>query len=186
MNKLFRGAVYPGFIILAVILLLVGVFIFKGMASSVVPSADGKISVEKPKAEQVIHKVFYFPLKDDEGKEVTKLKYEIQNVELRDEIIVKGQKANAVEGKTFLVINIKITNDYDKPIELRARDYIRLEVDRSTEKLAPEIHNDPVEVQALSTKYTRLGFTIDDNQKNMKLLVGEIGEKTETIQLKLK
>jgi hypothetical protein len=52
--------------------------------------------------------------------------------------------------------------------------------------LAPEIHNDPVEVQALSTKYTRLAFPIDDTYKDLTLYVGEINGHKDAIKLNLK
>lgn len=174
------------FLIIGVFIILIGFFFLRGMFGNTVPvasSASGTVSVAGPKAQQTLNKTFYFPLKDDSGQELTKLKYEVLSAELRDEIIVKGQKATAVNGRTFLIINIKITNDYEKPVELRARDYVRLTVDGSNEKLAPEIHNDPVEVQALSTKYTRLGFTINSNANNLTLFVGEIGGKKQEIKL---
>jgi hypothetical protein len=188
-NNSSRGSVYLPLIIVGLVILVIGAFFVWGMvgqsSSAAALATDNRVNIEKPKSQQAINKVMHFPLKDDEGKEVAKLKYEILSSELRNEIIVKGQKAEAVKGRTFLVINIKITNDYDKPVELRARDYIRLVVSGSKEKLAPEIHNDPVEVQALSTKYTRLGFPINDTEKNLTLLVGEIGGKKEEIKLNL-
>ena len=188
-NKFFRGSVYLPFIIVGFIVLVIGFFVvkgFMGQGSASAFSSPDSVAIEKPKAEQTLNKVLYFPLKDKDGKEVAKLKYEILKSELRNQIIVKGQKASAVEGRTFLVVNVKITNDYEKPIELRARDYVRLKINSSKEQLAPEIHNDPVEVQALSTKYTRLGFTINDDEKNLKLIVGEIGGKKQEISLNLK
>lgn len=110
----------------------------------------------------------------------------LTSAELQDEIVIKGQKANAVKGKEFLIINLKLTNNYSKTIQINTRDYIRLSVNKSDEKLAADIHNDPVEVQAISTKYTRLGFPIDETDKNLTLYVGEINGKKESITLNLK
>lgn len=154
-------------------------------AASVLPASDKRTSVEKPKAEQKINREFLFPLKNQLGKEVSKLKYEVQTAELRDEIVIKGAKATAVKGRTFLIISLKVTNNYDKSIQLNARDYLRLIVDNSPEKLAPDIHNDPVEVQAISTKYTRVGFPIDDKDQKLVLQVGEVAGKKDLIELKL-
>lgn len=148
-------------------------------------SSDQRIEIQKPKSEQKINRLFSFPLKGSDGKEVSKLKFDLQNVELRDQIIIKGQKATAVQGRTFLILNIKITNDYTKAVQINARDYIRLTVNSSSEKLAPDIHNDPVEIQAISTKYTRLGFPINDDDKNLILQIGEISGKKESINLNL-
>lgn len=152
-------------------------------ASSVLGTNDQRVEVKKPLAEQKIEKDFAFPLKDGSGKEISKVKYKILNTELRDEVIVNGKRATAIKGRMFLIINLKITNDYSKTISVNTRDYIRMSVNNNGENLAPEIHNDPVEIQARSTKYTRLGFPINDTDKDLKLSVGEIEGKKETIKL---
>lgn len=147
---------------------------------------DKKIEIQKAKVTQLLNREFLFPLKDAKGKEISKLKYSIQSAEQRDEIIVKGQKATAIKGRTFLILNLKITNDYNRSIQINARDYLRLIVNNSSEKLAPDIHNDPVEIQAISTKFTRLGFPVNDTDKNLTLQVGEIDGKKELINLNFK
>ena len=107
--------------------------------------------------------------------------------ELRKEILIKGQKATAIKGRIFLIINLKIVNTLKQGINVNARDYMRLTVNgNSNELLAPDIHNDPVEVQAISTKHTRVGFAINDNEKNYVLQVGEIDGGKESIKLNLK
>jgi hypothetical protein len=147
-------------------------------------SQDGRVIIAGPKATVVLNKEFLFPLKDQKGIEVTKIKYTIEQAELRNEIIVKGKRAIAVQGRTFLVFNLKIVNDYNQPIEMNVRDFIRLSINgNKTELLAPEIHNDPVTIQAISTKYTRLGFPIYDTDKNIALLVGEISAVKEELPL---
>ncbi len=148
-------------------------------------SSSGKAEIKKPKATQQINKDFVFSLKDDAGKEVSKIKYTIEDVQLADEIVIKGQRAIAVEGRTFLILNIKITNDFNRSVQINTRDYVRLSVNNSTEKLAADIHNDPVEVQALSTKYTRLGLPINDTDKNLVLQVGELTGTKQQIPLHL-
>lgn len=158
----------------------------KSQSKTVAGIQDNKITIQNAKASQELNKEFLFPLKDAKGKEISKLKYSIQKAELRDEIIIKGQKATAVQGRTFLILNLKITNDYNKSIQINARDYIRLIVNNSSEKLAPDIHNDPVEIQAISTKFTRLGFPINDTDTNLTLQVGEIDGQKELIKLNLK
>ena len=154
-------------------------------ASVVLGSGDQRVEVQKPKATQTINRSFEFPLNDSDGKEVSKLKYEILNAELRNELIVKGKRATAVKGRTFLILNLKITNSYNRTIQINTRDYIRVTVNNSAEKLAPEIHNDPVEIQADSTKYTRVGLPINDTDKNITVSVGEISGPKQTIKLTL-
>ena len=153
--------------------------------SSSTGSTDGKIRIQDAKATQVLNKQFTFPLKDTAGKEVSRLRFVVENVEIKDGIIVKGKRATSVAGRTFLIVNVKITNDYTKSIEINVRDYTRLIAGKSNERLAPDIHNDPVEVQALSTKYTRVGFPIDEKEKILTLQVGEITGKKELVALKL-
>lgn len=151
------------------------------------PSASARIAVDTPKAQETLNKDFTFPLKDASGKDVSKIKYTIQNAELRDEIIVQGRPAYAIEGKTFLILTIKITNNFDQAVNINARDYVRLTINgKDKELVAADIHNDPVSVQPISTKTTRIGFPINDTDKNLVLYVGEIkGDKTK-IPLKLK
>lgn len=151
--------------------------------SNVLGANDRRIDVKKPLATQKINKDFSFPLKDSAGKEVSKVKYRILDAELRDEVIVNGKRATAIKGRMFLIINLKITNDYTKTIQVNTRDYVRMTVNNNGENLAPEIHNDPVEIQANSTKYTRIGFPINDTDKDLKLSVGEIEGKKEEIKL---
>lgn len=154
--------------------------------SNVIAGEQDRIKIAEPKAEQNIDKQFQFPLKDSTGKEVSKIRYFVDDVEVRDELVIKGKKAVAIEGRTFLVVTLKVTNDYSRPISINVRDYIRLIVNGSQEKLAPDIHNDPVEIQPISTKYTRVAFPIDDKYKNLMLQVGEINGKKQNVNLDLK
>ncbi|SRR5258708_7400938 len=138
------------------------------------------------KATENLNKDFMFSVKNDKGEEITKLTYTLQSADLQNDIIIKGQRASAVKGKTFLIIDIKITNPSKQTLQINSRDYIRLSVNNSKDILAPEIHNDPVQVQAISTKYTRLGFAIDDKPQKLVLHVGEISGTKSSISLKLR
>lgn len=131
-----------------------------------------------------IKKEFSFPIRDEKGKELSKMKYEVQKASIQDEILVKGQRARAVEGRVFLILDIKISNSFDQGLQINSKDYVRLIIDGNKEELiAADIHNDPVEVQAISTKTTRIGFPIDEADKNLEIQVGEINGKKETIKL---
>lgn len=148
-------------------------------------TTDKRLDAPKVKAKQTFNKEFLFSLKNDKGEKVDEFKYIIESVELQDEILVKGQRARAVKGRTFLILNLKVVNNLDKAIIINSRDYMRLNTNGKKELLAPDIHNDPIQIQAISTKYTRLGFPINDTDKNLKLQVGEINGKKETINLNL-
>ncbi len=169
------------------LLILAIVFTVKAITAPSKPTTTTQTDPDKPRATLTLNKEFNFPVKNDKGEEITKLKFLIENAELRDRIVVKGQSATAVSGRTFLILNLKLTNGFKQSFNINTRDYIRLVVnDKENEQLAPDIHNDPAEVQAISTKYTRIGFPINISDKNLKLKVGEIaGDKT-NIDLKFK
>ena len=57
-------------------------------------------------ATQSLNREFQFPLTNNTGEEVSKIKYLIESAEIRDEIIVKGQQATAIQGRAFLIIHI--------------------------------------------------------------------------------
>lgn len=135
------------------------------------------------KKTMALTKEFSFPLRDNAGKEVSQIKVSLLNAVLLDQIVIRGRKATALPGRTFFVVNMKITNDYNRNIQLNIRDYFRLTKNGINEKLAPDIHNDPVEVQASSTKYTRAGFPINNTDKNLILQIGEINGEKQTIKL---
>jgi hypothetical protein len=168
------------------LIILIGLAIIFGISKaassfSSQSSSEGKVEVEKAKARQDVNREFSFPLKDSQGGEIGQVKYMVEKAELMDEIIVEGKRASAVKGRTFLILTLKISNEYTQAIEMNTKDYTRLSVnDNRDEWLAPDINNDPVEVQAISTKYTRLGFPINEDDRNLILRIGEIqGEKQE-------
>lgn len=174
-----------GAIILGVIILS---FLFRSSTGSSnfsnSPGSDQQFVLPPPKATKQINQEFSFPLKSQTGEVVSSIKYAIDNVELRNQIVVKGKKATAVKGRTFLIINIKIVNDFEKAIEINTKDYVRLLVNgNEAELLAPDIHNDPVTIQAISTKYSRIGFPINDTDTNLKLRVGEINGEKQTLDI---
>lgn len=168
---------YLGFLV--IILLIIGGLFLISKPRSAGNNANTQISLPSALATKELNKDFSFPIKDDKGTEVGKITYTIQNAEIRNEIIVNGQKATAIKGKAFLIFNLKLTNNTNNGISLNSKDYIRISTDKK-EWLAPDIHNDPVNVQAISTKLTRLGFPINENDKKFTVAVGEInGEKTD-------
>ena len=193
-QRLFKKSPLVQFLIIVVIVFAIAIFgitiVIRKSTTDVTPSAAStakQISVAKPLATETLNKSFDFPLKDATGKTVSTIHYEIQSAEFDNQVIIKGQQATAVAGKTFLVLNLKIDNDYSKAVELNTRDYVRLIVNgNKDEKLAADIHNDPVDVEAISTKFTRIGFPVDTNAKSLVLEVGEIQGSKQTIQLNLK
>lgn len=128
-----------------------------------------------------VNREFEFALKDKKGQETeTKLKYIVTKVELTPTIIIKGQKADAIPGRLFLIVSLKLENPTSTALSIKTRDFIRLLPQDTQDRLAPDIHNDPTEVQPISTKLTRVGFPVDARVNIFKLIIGEIdGEKQE-------
>lgn len=113
------------------------------------------------------------PIKDADDQEIAEIDYKLAEYELTNEIIVQGRKATAIEGREFLIIILEITHNYENVIQINSKDYIRLSIDGG-EWLSPDIHNDPVEIQPNSTKYTRVGFPINVSDDNFSIRLGEI------------
>ena len=172
---------------------IVGVLVLAGVVWSVLSPRENSQAVQgtqiaAPEAidTQNIGREFAFSVKDERGREITKFKYVVESVETQKQIIVKGQRATAVEGRVFLVINVKVVNSYDKPLSINTRDYVRVVLNGNEKELiAPTTHNDPVEAQAISTTPTRLALPIDEESKSVELRVGEISGKKEAIKLDL-
>lgn len=172
-------------IIVGVIVISAVIILFKNTQTTTASVSNS----DKPAApaiisKQVLNKEFNFPIKDNNNKEISKIKYLIQSASLQDEILVKGQRARAIQGRTFLILDLKITNTYNQGIQINSKDYVRLSVNGESEELvAADIHNDPVEVQAISTKQTRIGFPINETDEKLELKVGEINGKKETVKI---
>jgi len=186
------------FIIIAVIVFVIAIVgigsVIRKSTTNVTPTSAStttsnsqQVNVPKPVATEALNKNFAFPLKDATGKVVSNIQYEIQSAEMDNQVIVKGEVATAITGKTFLILNLQITNNYDKAVQLNTRDYVRLIVNGNTdEKLAATIHNDPVDVEPISTTFTRIGFPISTNTTSLALEVGEIDGPKQTIPLTIK
>lgn len=169
-----------------VIGIIVMVLVIGGAVAVRAAAAAGKKSnsaAAKPQPPNIIARTdigknFIFKFGSAPQKEIA---YTLESASLEDEIIVNGQRVRPVAGKTFLVVSLKIKNDTTQGIQMSTRDYIRLKTPGTeNEWSAPDIHSDPVEIQAISTKYTRLGFPVPESERQFVVRVGEInGEKTE-------
>ncbi len=168
------------------LLTAVGVVILLVVGIKAIGGSDDRVKLKEAKSVHQINRSFTFPLRDAEGEQVSRINYTVEKAELLDEIVVKGQRATAVKGRTFLIVTLKVLNEFSQPIEIDTRDYIRLVINgNEVERIAPDIHNDPVEVQAISTKFTRVGFPINENEKDLVLQIGEINSEKESISLDL-
>jgi len=183
-GKVSKNLKYLIYLIVTVVVLFAGTSLIKKV--KVGELSSGKVEIKKAKATQVINREFLLPLTDDGGNEVDKIKYIIEKAEIRDEILWQGQTARAVKGRTFLILTLKIVNNYSEGVTINTKDYIRLSVNGNEDEwFAADSHNDPVEVQAISTEPVILGFAINESDKDLVIRVGEVGGEKEKIELKL-
>ena len=169
-----------------VILGYIGYSLVYGTSTTSTEGENGRIKIADAIATTQIDREFSFPIKSDTGEDLSQFKIMLDKTELRDQIIVQGKRATSVEGRTFLIVDIEIKNEYNRAIEIDTRDFFRLTMNGNEGMmLAPDIHNDPVEVQAISTKLTRVGFPVNDSDKDFVLHVGEINGTKERIDLHL-
>jgi len=170
-------------IFIIVIVLVIRIVWINAMATKQA-SANSQLTLQTPTATESINKTYSFTLKDSDGKDAGSFSYTIQSADIQKQIIVQGKPVNAVTGREFLIINLKLSNALNKGIQINTRDYIRLSTNNDlNDWLAPEIHNDPVEVQAISTQFTRVGFPIYTTDKHLLLQIGEINGKKTRIPL---
>lgn len=176
-----------GALILVAVVYIARSLFFFASDGSVGGADDRNLDLRPPVDSTQIDKSFTFPLSDGNGEVVGEIEYKIESAEALKEIVVQGQKATAVRGRVFLIINLKITNDYSQSIEIDTKDYVRLSRNGNrADWLAPDIHNDPVQIQAISTKLTRIGFPLDDSDEDLVLRVGEINGEKEEFRLDIK
>lgn len=138
------------------------------------------------KKQKILNKELIVPLKNGKGEEISKLSYKIVSAELQDTFIAKGRPWKAVQGRQFLMLTVSITNKHTQGVKIFSRDYVRLVLPGLPKPLAPDFHNDGdsgIEVQAISTEPTRLGFAVDANESKFTLELGEIKGKKESINL---
>ena len=128
-------ALKPIIIIIAATLLIYGAVKIARSLNLGKRSASGeKIDVLPARASQDINKEYTFPLKNNKGEEVSKIRMTIDKAELRDQIIISGKPATSVKGRVFLIINLKIKNEFNQTININTRDYIRLSVNNNEEE----------------------------------------------------
>jgi flagellar basal body-associated protein FliL len=170
-------------LIFVIILVLGGVVAVLSRNSKQPESTSAEeTAVSAPIKTTAINQTFTFPIgeKTEEEQQDT-ISYMIENAEIRKEIIVQGKKAAAIEGRAFLILTLKLTNTHNVSVEINTKDYVRLGVGETEERLAPDINNDPVTIQPISTKNTRVAFPVNESDiANLTLYVGEIkGDKQE-------
>src|SRR3989344_7194745 len=164
-------------VIIAVLVLFPGV-----NPNSAVKKVAGSQTDFSPENQVSIGSRFEVPIRKEDGTETPdKLIINLTTADLSKKILIQGKPATSRDTKTFILINFEVENSTSNQLTVRPVDFIRL-TDNENRTFAPDVHNNDVVVEPISIKKTRVGFVVDENQKEFKFLVGEInGEKKEVI-----
>jgi len=166
-------------VLLAIILL--EILFSKKILNNFCPNPNANLAQKaKPFAETKIEKTFEFPIKKN-SKDKFNLK--ITTAGKIKMVATKNQPMVAKEGEEFLLVYLEIENNLETPVTVDSQNYFRL-VSENDKKLAPDFYNGPIQVSPISTKKDQLGFVIKSEQKEFKLLVGEIEGDKETVEFK--
>src|SRR5262245_29780709 len=109
-------------------LIFIAFVIGRETASKIIVNGANTNQPPQIKEHKDINKPFTFPVKDDKGNKIAQLQYILESADIQDEIIIKGERAQAVKGRTFLILNTKIENDSNKNIQINSRDYVRISI----------------------------------------------------------
>jgi len=169
-------------IVIASVFIVLIVFVagFTRVKKNNVDSAAPKVITAK------IDKSFDFSALNNQGKPVynTKIKFRVVSSEKTNQVTVKDQVYTAKNNKLFLIVNLELKNDASSAYNILPGDLVRLTYNSDSEnKYAPDLHNNLVNVAAISTKIDRIGFVIPDNAKDFKLYIGELEGKKETVSV---
>lgn len=166
-------------IVTAAVLLGLRAALSRALSPTAGKNTAGAVVVSTP-----VNREFSFIVYDKNKQLVNPVRYNITDAQLTNTIIIKGQRATAVKGRQFLIFNLKLVNDFNESLFLNTRNYVRVQPTGSADRLAPEIHNDTVEVQPLSTKITRIGLPVNEGIKEFTVFVGELEGFKEEIYIK--
>lgn len=177
-----------GIAVAVVLLLVVGVIFVStrnGGATSVVSGIKDSGTDYSPDSTVAINKTIEIPIRNQDGSDTgDKLKISFSNVEKAKRVLIKSQGATARDGKAFLILNMEIENKTTNQLTVRPVDFIRL-LESDERSFAPDVHNDDIEVEAISIKKTRVGYIVDDAQSSFKFAIGELSGNKDIIEVQL-
>lgn len=172
--------------IILIVLVGIGLFTFRSKlpsSASTIVSGNTSGTDFAPNSTQELRREFQIPIRSADGKDTgDKLVVNFTTVDKSRRIILQGQPATAKDGKVFLILNVDVENSTTNQLSVRPVDFIRM-IDDKGENFAADIHNDVVKVEPISIKKTRVGFIVDESQKNFKFAVGEIKGSKETAEV---
>lgn len=123
--------------------------------------------------------------KTQDGKSTNgNLKIDVTGSYKAEDILIQGSRVIARNGKTFLVVNMEISNPYNQALYTHPVDSFRL-IDGSGKKFAPTAHQGNVEIRPQSTKTSNVGFIVPKDQKKFKVEVGELNSEKVILEFSL-
>lgn len=176
LKKISRRWIFIFLIVILAIIIIVAARSISGQSTKILPISQTKTSY--------IGKSFQFSVTDADGKPTDlSLAMNLTNAELTKKILIQGQPATARDTKIFLILNLEISNAGKQQLKISPVNLIRL-IDSSGKLFAPDVHNDEVTIEPISTKKTRVGFVVDEGTSNFKIQVGEVNGQKELINVK--
>lgn len=167
------------------VILVVAILAMAVIAILIISGNRPDQAISRQLAQQTLNigKTFEFPIRGADGKTIdNNLKMILTTAEKTNQILIKGQPATARTGKLFLILNIELDNPTNNQLSLSPVELIRL-VDSSDRRFAPDVHNDEVKIEPISIKRTRVGFVVNQSDKQFKIQVGEVSGEKQTFDL---
>jgi len=174
----------PVIIFIVATVVILGVVFFVRSRGNDFQNADNTFISEGSKL--ALNKKFSVPIRNSKGETVgSDLVVSVTTLERTSEVLYKGKPLVARSSKDFLVINLEVENSTNNRLTVRPVDFFRL-VDASGKTYAPDIQTDAVKVEPFSSKKTRTIYIISEEQKTIKLMIGEIkSENKETVDISI-
>ncbi len=155
-----------------IIVLLIGVWAQSGVSGKPTADINQNFSVQARTREKVRVR--------DANLAVTITDSDIDNT-----LLIQGKRATTREGKTFLIINMEVENEFAVPLYIFPVDLLRL-VREDGKKIAPSVHQGSVEVRPVSTKKSNVGFVIDPSDRDFRIEIGELSKDTQILEISFK
>jgi len=169
-------------VVLVAVVLVAGFFVRSRFAAS---AESGSGEVAGAEAEHMVGQAFFFQGRSAEGLLTDQsLELEFVNVAKQEEVLIRGQRAQAKNGKVFLVFEIALRNNTDQVLYLDPVDLVRW-IETEKDYVAPQVSQGNLEVRPQSTKKSNLGFVVPDAQKDFSLQVGELDGEKSTFEIEL-
>lgn len=129
---------------------------------------------------------FSIPAINDGGqfiaKKEGKIKFKLNEAELKKDIKVKGESRQASEGQIYLILRIELQNDTPDRLAIISSKYVRL-IGLENKKFSPDFHNAMVAVDPLSVRRDIVAFIVNKDSKNFTFQVGELEGEKQSIEV---